>query len=136
MRLYLVGAGVIARTHVAAAGKLGALDELRVVDPNREALAGFLDAFPEAVGFAGAEEMLAAEPGRDDDVVIVATPPRFHREPAIAAARSGRHVLCEKPLAMTVGEAEEMLRAAGVDPAARAESIDLDGYLAIAKRLG
>jgi predicted dehydrogenase len=45
-------------------------------------------------------------------VVIVATPPVLHAGPAIAAARSGRNVLCEKPLAMSVDEAEEMLRAA------------------------
>ncbi|WP_210479175.1 Gfo/Idh/MocA family protein [Naasia sp. SYSU D00948] len=112
MRLYLIGAGVSARTHVAAAAKLGEPVELRVADPNAETLAGFLEAFPEATGYASAEEMLAAEQAREDDVAIVATPPRFHFAPAVAAARSGRHVLCEKPLAMTVDEAEEMLRVA------------------------
>jgi predicted dehydrogenase len=112
MRLYLIGAGVIARTHVAAAAHLGVPVEVRVADPAPAVLADFLTAHPDAAGFASAEAMLAAEAPALDDVVVVATPPVFHAETAIAAARSGRAVLCEKPLAMTVGEAERMLQAA------------------------
>jgi predicted dehydrogenase len=42
----------------------------------------------------------------------IATPPHTHAELAIAAARAGKHVLCEKPFAMDVAEAESMLDAA------------------------
>jgi predicted dehydrogenase len=50
---------------------------------------------------------------RDDiNVVLVCTPPDLHAPMSIAAMRAGKHVLCEKPLARTVEEAEEMLRAA------------------------
>ena len=50
---------------------------------------------------------------RDDvDVVIICTPPDSHREIGIAAARQGKHVLCEKPLARNPEEAEEMVTAA------------------------
>ncbi len=45
------------------------------------------------------------------DAVIVATPNRFHRDIVVAAAESGRHVLCEKPLALNVAQAEDMLAA-------------------------
>jgi predicted dehydrogenase len=45
------------------------------------------------------------------DAVIVATPNRYHRDIVVAAAESGRHVLCEKPLALNVAEAEDMLAA-------------------------
>jgi predicted dehydrogenase len=46
---------------------------------------------------------------RDDlDALIVATPPHLHARISIAAMRNGKHVLCEKPLARTIGEAEAM----------------------------
>lgn len=112
MRLYLIGAGVIARTHVAASGHLGVPVEVRVADPAPAVLADFLAAVPGAVGFVSAEAMLAAEAPAPDDVVVVATPPVLHAATAIAAARSGRAVLCEKPLAMSLDEAEAMLAAA------------------------
>ncbi|MGB9606205.1 MAG: Gfo/Idh/MocA family protein, partial [Bryobacteraceae bacterium] len=43
--------------------------------------------------------------------VYVATPVYTHREQVLACARAGKHVLCEKPLGLTVAEAEEMVRA-------------------------
>lgn len=50
---------------------------------------------------------------RDDvDVVDVSLPQHLHHEVAIAAARAGKHLFCEKPMAMRASDAEEMLRAA------------------------
>ena len=50
---------------------------------------------------------------RDDiDVVDICTPGDTHAEIALAALEAGKHVLCEKPLANTVAEAEQMTRAA------------------------
>ena len=50
---------------------------------------------------------------RDDvDAVVVTTPPHLHAEISIAALESGKHVLCEKPLCRTLGEAEAMVATA------------------------
>ena len=58
---------------------------------------------------------------RDDvDVVDICTPGDSHRDIALAALAAGKHVLCEKPLANSVGEAEEMTAAAA---AARASGV-------------
>src|SRR5690349_3701512 len=46
------------------------------------------------------------------DIVDINTPNDSHAEIAIAAARAGKHILCEKPLAMTVLQCQQMLEAA------------------------
>lgn len=46
------------------------------------------------------------------DIVVIATPPSFHRPITLRAFSLGMHVLCEKPLAMNLGEAREMVGAA------------------------
>ncbi|HBQ63666.1 MAG TPA: gfo/Idh/MocA family oxidoreductase, partial [Clostridiales bacterium] len=48
----------------------------------------------------------------DFDIVLVATPNNFHKELAVAAMNSGRHVVCEKPVAMSSAELQEMMDAA------------------------
>ena len=49
---------------------------------------------------------------KDVDIVHVATPPSGHHELALAAIKAGKHVLCEKPLAMDLAQADEILAAA------------------------
>src|SRR4051812_1566899 len=47
---------------------------------------------------------------RDDvDLVYIATPPFLHHPQAMAALRRGKHVICEKPLALTLEQADEMV---------------------------
>jgi predicted dehydrogenase len=47
---------------------------------------------------------------RDDvDLVYIATPPFLHHRQALAALAAGKHVICEKPLALTLAQADEMI---------------------------
>ncbi len=59
------------------------------------------------------DDDLGAFLARDDvDVVYIATPPFLHHAQAMASLRAGKHVIVEKPLAMTVCESDEMIAAA------------------------
>lgn len=111
--LYFIGAGVITHRHVAAAidGLGFSTRDIRVADPSAEARQKFIAAFPGARGFEDAGAMLA-EPVQPDDIVVIATPPALHARLTVQALHSGRHTLCEKPLAMNADEARTMLAAA------------------------
>jgi predicted dehydrogenase len=109
-RIYLIGAGRIAHSHVDAIQTLPdpQLVSLAVADSNPHVLADFSTHYPQARIFDNAQTMLA-EPAQDTDIVIVATPPFTHYELTCAALATGRHVLCEKPLAMDQAQARQML---------------------------
>jgi predicted dehydrogenase len=59
----------------------------------------------------GYDQMDRLREARGVDVVYVITPNALHGRHAIAAARAGKHVFCEKPMAPTVKECEEMIAA-------------------------
>ena len=111
VRIYLIGAGVIAREHAAASHHLAEPAELHVFDPNPQAVAVFRSKQPSAIVHDSIETLLADAP-RPTDIVVVATPPRTHAELTIQAFASGRHVLSEKPLGMSKEQAQAMLAAA------------------------
>lgn len=46
------------------------------------------------------------------DAVIIACPTKYHKEIAVAAAKAGKHIFCEKPMAMNEDECDEMIAAA------------------------
>ena len=91
------------------------------IEPRMAAICGRDAAAAEAaarrLGWATFETDWRALIARDDvDLVDICTPGATHAPIAIAALRAGKHVLCEKPLANTVAEAEEMVRAAEAAP--------------------
>ena len=65
--------------------------------------------FPEK-NIYGYENMAQLADNRDIDIVYVVTPNALHKEHAIAAAKAGKHVICEKPFTNTAAEAEDVLK--------------------------
>jgi predicted dehydrogenase len=112
----LIGAGTIAvSAHLPAIGRLHGLVELVAVADVRPAVAeAAATRFGAAAAYGDYRQLLE----RDDlDLVDICTPEFLHAEQTIAAAAAGKHVLCEKPMAATVAEADAMLdacRRAGV----------------------
>ena len=110
LRFGLVGCGKVAGLHVKAFRSLvGQGVELTAVWGRDPAKA---DAFAAANGLS-AHRSIAAMVERDRlDAVVVATPHLQHREHGIAALDAGAHVLVEKPLALTVDDADALIGAA------------------------
>ena len=110
MRVGVVGCGKIARVrHVpeiegARGGKVVALCD--PVIKRAEALRE--EQVPNAGVYADFEEML----GADLDAVSICTPNNLHYPMTMAAFKKGLHVICEKPIAGTLGEASRMIAAA------------------------
>jgi predicted dehydrogenase len=108
----LVGCGAVSRLFYAPALRaLEAAGELRVValvDPAEPARARLQREFPHAT--TAATLMTAEAPHAS--LAIIASPPRWHAEQALAAFGRGWHVLCEKPMAATSAAAEKMIAAA------------------------
>ena len=110
IRFGLIGSGKIAvANHIPGLSYCRDAAVTALADPNPVALAEASAATGVTRTYADPFALLKDAPV---DAVIIATPNRFHRDLAVAAAETGRHVLCEKPLAMTVHQAEEMVTAA------------------------
>ena len=106
----LVGCGDVAAKRVAAALGQAAGSTLVAVARARAALAAEFAARHGARRWhADWRDVLK---DAEVDAVYLATPVRLHAEQAIAAAEAGKHVLCEKPIALDVASGERMLAAA------------------------
>ena len=76
-----------------------------ISDPDQAALAGAVARYPGTRGLGSLEELLA-----DDEVesVVLATPASQHAEHARMAMQAGKHVMVEKPLALSVADADSL----------------------------
>jgi predicted dehydrogenase len=104
-RIAVLGCGYWGSNHIRTLKALGALHA--VSDTNRA----------RAEGFASEQDCLAIEPDqlfvRDDiDAIVMALPPQFHADMAVRAVENGKDVLVEKPVALTVPDAERAVKAA------------------------
>ncbi len=109
-RVGIIGAGAIAQgCHLPGYKKLDNVELVAYADPNEERHAEVEELFPGMKGYKNYKSMLAKE---KFDVISVCTPNRDHAKATIAALEAGCHVLCEKPMATTLKEADAMAEAA------------------------
>ncbi len=104
-RIAVLGCGYWGSNHIRTLKALGAL--YAVSDANRA----------RAEGFASEQDCLAIDPGAlfadpSVDAVVMALPPQFHADLAVEAVKAGKDVLVEKPIALTVADAERAVQAA------------------------
>ncbi|MBS9721133.1 Gfo/Idh/MocA family oxidoreductase [Tianweitania sp. BSSL-BM11] len=104
-RIAVLGCGYWGSNHIRTLKSLGALHAVADANPAR------------AEGFAVEQDCLAIDPAElfersDVDAVVMALPPQYHAENAIRAVQAGKDVLVEKPIALTVPDAERAVAAA------------------------
>ncbi len=106
LSLCVVGCGDFAKTFAQAMAHLR--DEVELFFASRDL--GRAKAFAEAYsgsGAFGSYEEAAADPRAQ--AMYICTPHHLHREHTVMAARAGKHVLVEKPIALTIDEARDMV---------------------------
>lgn len=108
IRVALVGGGFMGRMHSEVYGALEAVDLVHVCD--KDLVKAEAVASPHGARFSSAIADVIADP--EVDVVDVCLPTDLHAEVTIAALNAGKHVVCEKPMALRTEDADAMIAAA------------------------
>jgi len=105
IRVALVGCGRISQTHFGAIREVDGVELVAVCDliEQRARDAGEQNGVP---WFTSYPQMLTDVPS---DAVAICTPSGLHPQHGILAARAGKHVICEKPMAITLSAADELV---------------------------
>lgn len=106
-RVGLVGCGRISKNHFDAIAAVEGVTLAAVadIDASRATRAGDEHGVP---SFSSLDEMLK---GADVDVVTICTPSGLHAAQGVVVARAGKHVITEKPMSISLGQADELIRA-------------------------
>ena len=107
LNIGIIGCGRIGNRHAKHISNYGNL--IAVCDINSEKRKSLSEEY-DCDSFSSIDELLNS--GLDIDVVAICTPNGLHAEHSIKSLNSGFHVLCEKPLGISVDECGEMLKAA------------------------
>ena len=105
----LIGCGDIAQKRVAPALRdLNNCDLVAISRAQSQLAEAFANQFGARRWYSSWEELLT---DKEVQAVYIATPVNLHAEQTIAAAEAGKHVLCEKPMALNVDECDRMIDA-------------------------
>lgn len=110
MKVGIIGAGKISDTHVECYKAIG-VDVIAITDRSPESARTKAEKY-DILRVYDTLDALLADP--EVEAVSIATPVSTHKDLVIAALRAGKHVMCEKPPAMTADEIREMIVARNV----------------------
>ncbi|MDV2495080.1 MAG: Gfo/Idh/MocA family oxidoreductase [bacterium] len=108
MRVGIIGCGVVSEGHIHHIRRITGVEIVGVCDTDKERAQEISHRFGIRHIYRDAVDMLKE---RVPDVVHILTPPDTHKELSIQAMEAGCHVLVEKPMALNVKEADEMIAA-------------------------
>jgi predicted dehydrogenase len=108
LKFALIGTGGIAQTYAQAFQSSDCCKLVAVADINRESATAFAEPF----GAKHFSDYKSLAENAEVDAVIISTPPNSHPEIAMYFMQKGVHVLCEKPLCLSVAEAMQMIETA------------------------
>lgn len=109
VKFAVIGCGNIGLRHLAVLAELPNAEVVAICDPDPIRLAQGVDRYPDAKAFGSLDELLA---GCVANVISICTPHYLHAEHTLQAVAAGRHVLVEKPMALSVADADRMIAAA------------------------
>ena len=106
----LIGAGRAGMIHAANfRSRVPNAKFVAVIDPVQEAREAAKKSLEIEKSYSDYKDALADD---EIDAVVVVAPTAFHRDIVVNAAAAGKHILCEKPMAMNESECEDMIKAA------------------------
>lgn len=122
-RIGVIGLGMMGRTHLGAYDNIDNATVVAIADTDPKRAAGDLSGGWSNIDTAGADRLPmdrikgTADPFEliqwdDVDIVDICVPTPFHKDLAVAALEAGKHVICEKPLAGSVADAQAIADAA------------------------
>jgi myo-inositol 2-dehydrogenase/D-chiro-inositol 1-dehydrogenase len=109
VRFVLAGFGAWGKFHAQSIAGNPEADLVAITVPSEASRAEAQALYPQAQIFADGAEMIAQT---EFDIIDIATPSHTHREIAVAAMRRGKHVLLEKPMAITLEDCKAIVAAA------------------------
>jgi predicted dehydrogenase len=111
LKVGIIGTGGISNAHYRGYTKSGLGEIVALADVSQKNLKARAEEWgvPEDRCFTDYRKLLKLD---DVQAVSICTPNKYHAKQSIDALKAGKHVLCEKPMAMTVAEAKRMVNAA------------------------
>ena len=125
VKVGVIGTGFIGPAHIEAMRRLGNIDVVALADVDAQVAREKADALSVAASYGDYRQLLA-DP--EIEVVHICTPNNLHFSMSKEAMLAGKHVVCEKPLAMNSAEAKELVKIANEKKLANAVHFNIRFY--------